>query len=173
MPHNVSQVQVLEAIGETPAATRELWRYLLGIDWVAEIHCELLRVDHPLFLLVQRPNRLHWRVLDGLWLRLVDVGAALSARSVTRRRSRHLRGRLRPDLPRQRRHLDRGGRRGDARAAAPTSGSTCRRLPAPTSEASLRRPRARRTGRGGRRGGIARADALYRLDAKPWCPEIF
>ena len=23
------------------------------------------------------------------------------------------------------------------------------------------------------RGGIARADALYRVDAKPWCPEIF
>ncbi|MCY7302100.1 MAG: sterol carrier protein domain-containing protein [Thermoleophilia bacterium] len=81
--HNASQVTVLEAIGATPAVTREIWRYLLGIDWVAEIHCQLLSVDHPLFLLVQRPNRLHWRVVDGVWLRLVDVGAALSARAVT------------------------------------------------------------------------------------------
>ena len=74
---NKSQVQVLEAIGDSPAATRELWRYLLAIDWVDEIHCELLPADHPLFLLVQRPNRLNWKVFDGLWLRLVDVGAAL------------------------------------------------------------------------------------------------
>ena len=73
---NKSQVQVLEAIGESPAAMRELWRYLLAIDWVDEIHCDLLPADHPLFLLVQRPNRLDWKVFDGLWLRLVDVGAA-------------------------------------------------------------------------------------------------
>jgi predicted acetyltransferase len=23
------------------------------------------------------------------------------------------------------------------------------------------------------RGGVARADALFRVDAKPWCPEVF
>ena len=81
-PLNTSEVRVIEALGVSPEATRELWRFLLGIDWVAEIHRELLSVDHPLFLLVQRPNHLHWRVVDGLWLRLVDVGAALSARPV-------------------------------------------------------------------------------------------
>ena len=79
---NVSKVRVNEAIGDSPAATRELWRYLLAIDWVHEIEAHLLPPDHPLFLLVQRPNRLNWKVFDGLWLRLVDVGAALSARSL-------------------------------------------------------------------------------------------
>ena len=29
-----------------------------------------------------RPNSLHWKVFDGLWLRLVDVGAALAGRSL-------------------------------------------------------------------------------------------
>jgi predicted acetyltransferase len=79
---NKSHVHVREAIGDSPTATRELWRFLLAIDLVDEIHCELLPVDHPLFLLVKRPNRLNWKVFDGLWLRLVDVGAALSARAV-------------------------------------------------------------------------------------------
>ena len=60
---NKSRVQVLEAIGDSPTATRELWRYLLAIDWVDEIHCDLLSPDHPLFLLVQRPNRLNWKDL--------------------------------------------------------------------------------------------------------------
>ena len=57
---NKSQVQVLEAIGESPLATRELWRFLLAIDWVDEIRCELLPADHPLFLLVAaaEPSRL-------------------------------------------------------------------------------------------------------------------
>ena len=84
-------VSVLEAIGESPEATREIWRYLLAIDWVDEIHCELLPADHPLFLLVQRPNRLNWKVFDGLWLRLVDVGAALAARGSRSRRPGHVR----------------------------------------------------------------------------------
>ena len=35
-----------------------------------------LPVDHPLFVLLARPRRLRFRVGDGLWVRLVDVGAA-------------------------------------------------------------------------------------------------
>ena len=79
---NKGHVDVLEAIGDSPLAVRELWRYLLGIDWIDSVVCELLPADHPLFLLVQRPNRLDWKVFDGLWLRLIDLPAALSARSV-------------------------------------------------------------------------------------------
>ena len=30
---NMSQVRVIEAIGDSPVAIRELWRYLLAIDW--------------------------------------------------------------------------------------------------------------------------------------------
>ena len=171
---NKGHVQVEEAIGDSPAATRELWRFLLGVDWVDEIRCELLSPDHPLFLLVQRPNRLDWKVFDGLWLRLVDVGAALSARGVTGD------GRVTFDVSADPVLPDNVGtwtvedgvarrsrRRADVRldvqalASAYLGGFSFAEL-----------------ARAGRieevaRGGIARADALYRVDLKPWCPEIF
>jgi len=41
----------------------------------------LLPLDHPLFLLLAEPRRLRFSVGDGLWVRLVDVGGALSART--------------------------------------------------------------------------------------------
>ncbi len=173
-PLNTSEVHVIEALGVSPEATRELWRYLLGIDWVAEIHSELLSVDHPLFLLVQRPNRLHWRVVDGIWLRLIDVGAALSARSVAGD------GRITFDISSDPTFPDNVGRwtveggearrsrrRADVRldvqalASAYLGGFTFAEL--------ARAGRVEEVAR----GGIARADALYRVDVKPWCPEIF
>ena len=41
----------------------------------------LLPVDHPLFHMLRYPRRMKMRMSDGLWVRLVDVGAALSART--------------------------------------------------------------------------------------------
>ncbi len=171
---NKSRVQVLEAIGDSPVATRELWRYLLAIDWVDEIHCDLLSPDHPLFLLVQRPNRLNWKVFDGLWLRLVDVGSALSARSSAAD------GRVTFDVGADPLLPDNAGiwtmedgltrrtrRRPDVRldvqalASAYLGGFTFAEL-----------ARAGRVEEAAR-GGVARADALFRVDPKPWCPEIF
>ena len=37
--------------------------------------------DEPLLQLVREPRRLHFSVNDGLWVRLLDVGAALEART--------------------------------------------------------------------------------------------
>jgi len=171
---NKSQVKVVEAIGDSPAATRELWRYLLAIDWVDEIHADLLAPDHPLFLLVQRPNLLGWKVFDGLWLRLVDVGAALAARAAATD------GRVTfdvcadPVVPDNvgvwsvedgvaRRSRGRADVRLDVQALASAylGGFTFAEL--------ARAGRVEEVAR----GGVARADALYRVDAKPWCPENF
>jgi predicted acetyltransferase len=38
-------------------------------------------VDEPLLYLVNEPRRLNGRLGDGLWVRLVDVGAALAGRT--------------------------------------------------------------------------------------------
>jgi predicted acetyltransferase len=76
-----ARTEVIEAIGTTPQATAELWRYLLDIDWSATITCSLLPPDHPLFLLLANPRRLFYAFADSLWVRLVDVGAALSGRA--------------------------------------------------------------------------------------------
>ena len=76
-----STLEVTEAIGTTPQATAEIWRFLLDIDWQAQVHASLLPPDHPLFLLGATPRRLGYRLADALWVRLVDVGAALTGRS--------------------------------------------------------------------------------------------
>jgi predicted acetyltransferase len=74
-------VRVVEALGETPAATREVWRYLFGIDLTERVETEVLDPALGLWLGVVDPRRLHLRLADGVWLRLVDVEAALAARS--------------------------------------------------------------------------------------------
>ena len=74
-------VDVAEALAEGPLATRELWRVLLDLDWKAELKASLLPIDHPLLHQLAYPRRMKMRVGDGLWVRLVDVGAALSARA--------------------------------------------------------------------------------------------
>jgi predicted acetyltransferase len=74
-------VRISEAIATSPEATRELWRFLFGIDLVARVRADIFDPASPLFLMVTDPRRLHLTVLDGLWLRFVDVEAALAART--------------------------------------------------------------------------------------------
>ena len=76
-----SELEVVEAIALDGRPTAELWRFLLDVDWAARITAWLLPIDHPLFHLLATPRRMRFRVGDGLWARLVDVGKALSARS--------------------------------------------------------------------------------------------
>ena len=76
-----AELRVLEALGTSPEALRDLWAYLLAVDWIATVKSSLLPPDHPLFLLLATPRRMRYRMGDGLWVRLVDVGAALSGRS--------------------------------------------------------------------------------------------
>jgi predicted acetyltransferase len=74
-------VRVLEAFGTSPAAEREVWRYLVGIDLTTTVDAYPFDPASPLFLMVRDARALHLRLHDGLWLRLVDVDAALRARS--------------------------------------------------------------------------------------------
>jgi predicted acetyltransferase len=161
---------VIEAVGATPAATAAVWRYLLDIDWMETVEAELLPIDHPLHLLLLEQNRMKFRVGDGLWVRPVDVGAALAARSYS----------------------------GDGKLVLEVSDAFCPwnegryALDGSTTKAP---PDLRLTvdalgsaylggfsfsdlARAGRveeakEGAVARADALFRTDRKPWCPEIF
>ncbi len=74
-------VTIMEVVAPTPEASRELWRWLLDFDWTSQFEANLLPVDHELFLLLAEPRRLQFTVNDGVWVRPVDVGAALSART--------------------------------------------------------------------------------------------
>jgi len=75
------QVSVIEAIAPEPAALADVWRYLLDVDWIATIAAWLVPPDHPLFFVLAKARRMRYRLGDGLWVRLVDVGVALSART--------------------------------------------------------------------------------------------
>ena len=75
-----SQVRLVEAIATSPVATRELYRFIYGIDLVVRVQG---RYDpgSPLFLMVTDPRSLHLKVSEGLWLRFVDLEAALAGRT--------------------------------------------------------------------------------------------
>ena len=74
-------LDVHEAVGTTPPATREIWRYLFGIDLVTRVRSRSLPLDHPLHLSLVEPRRLRLQVADGLWVRVVDARAALAGRT--------------------------------------------------------------------------------------------
>jgi predicted acetyltransferase len=66
----------------TIEATAGLWRFVLGVDLTNLVRGWLRPLDEPLELLLADPRHCRTReVSDEAWLRLVDVPAALSARS--------------------------------------------------------------------------------------------
>ncbi len=79
---SMGSVSVLEAMGTTFEATREIWRLLLDIDWTSRLTAFALPIDHPLFFLLARPRAMRFRLGDALWVRLVDVEKALASRSL-------------------------------------------------------------------------------------------
>ena len=75
-----STVQVREVVATDPAAYAALWRFLLTIDLARTATAGFLAVDEPLQHLVDEPRRLGSQVQDALWIRIVDLLAALAAR---------------------------------------------------------------------------------------------
>jgi predicted acetyltransferase len=168
----VGYINVIEAIGTGLEATRDIWRFLFEIDWVARVKAVLLPLDHPLLLLAARPRELRFLVHDGVWVRLVDVPAALAARRL-------------------------GGdpvviELGDE--FCPWNAGRWRVSAAGTERTTAAAELAcdvtalgsvylggftfRRLARGGRvqelrEGALTRADALFPADRAPWCPENF
>jgi predicted acetyltransferase len=65
----------------TPAAGAALWRHCLGIDLTTNIRAPRRPLDDPLPLWLDDPRQAQVVVADALWLRLVDLPAALSGRS--------------------------------------------------------------------------------------------
>lgn len=76
-----SRLVVREALGATPQATAAIWRFLLDVDWMGSVEVSLAPPDHPLLLLLATPRRARYRMGDALWMRIVDLPAALSGRA--------------------------------------------------------------------------------------------
>jgi predicted acetyltransferase len=166
-------VDVVEAMGDSPATMCAIWRYLLDVDWMARVKGWLLPLDHPLLLLLAEPRRLRFNIRDGVWVRLVDVGAALSARAYMAPGSVIVEvvdtfcpwneGRWRVSDSGVERTETEPELRCDVTALGSVylGGFTWAQL-ARALRVEEMHP-----------GAIARADALFRTGCAPWCPEIF
>ena len=166
-------VFVVEAMGATPEGTHAIWRFLLSLDLNARVKSVFMPVDHPLRLSLVQPRRLNFLVREGIWIRIIEAGAALSARTYAGD------GEVVIELADEfcpwnagRWRVSRGGVArteavADLSCDAATLGSIY--LAGFTFAEHARALRVK----GLRDGGIARADALFRSDRAPWCPELF
>jgi predicted acetyltransferase len=171
----VGVLVVVEAIGASRVGTRAVWRHLFDIDLMTRIEAARLPFDHPLFFLLADPRRLRYSAYDALWVRLVDVEAALAARAYGARDSIVL-AIEDPFCP-----WNAGGYRvdGGERRATRTNDAPDLRLAVDALGSAylggVSFAQLLDAGRVEERvpGAVARADALFRAARAPWCPEIF
>jgi len=168
--NSVGETRAIEAMGVDPNSTAAIWRFLLDVDWMDRVHSWLLPVDHPLFLLLERPRRLRFRLGDSLWVRLVDVGHALAARA------RAAEGDVAIEVLDEFCPWNRGIYSADGSRA---EGDPDLRLDVSDlgsvylggfTFGELQRARRVEELTG---GAVRRADELFRTERAPWCPEIF
>lgn len=77
----VGSATVRELHGLDPAATAAAWRYLLNLDLVTTTRMYNLPTDDPLRHLLLDPRRAEPELGDALYVRIVDLPAALRARA--------------------------------------------------------------------------------------------
>jgi predicted acetyltransferase len=173
-PDGILTVKELQA--ETPAAYAALWGFVLGVDLIKTVIAEHRRVDEPLVHMLAEPRRMSRPQGDALWVRIVDVEAALAGRRYSSE------GRVVIDV------RDSFCERVAGRYALEggPDGATCK----PTTEAAaitmsasdlgavyLGGTRLRTLAAAGRvqgsREAINRAATMFAWDPLPWCPEIF
>lgn len=73
-------LEVSEALTTTPRSVHGLWRYLFDVDLVRNVKASRVPLPTPLQHVLAEPRAMGLLVKDGLWTRLVDLSAALSAR---------------------------------------------------------------------------------------------
>jgi predicted acetyltransferase len=162
----------------TTAAYAALWHFVSGVDLVRTIALPGRPVDDPLRWMLADPRRLRVAALvDDLWLRIVDVPAALSARRYVTSGELVL-DVTDPFLP------DLAGR---FRVAGGPDGATCEPTDAHADvELSvadlgalyLGGARFSTLARAGRvremtQGALQRGDAMFQTDPAPWCGTPF
>jgi predicted acetyltransferase len=74
------QVRVRELVARDPATARALWGRLVDLDLTASVLTDDRPLDDPLIHLLTDYRSSKPRLIDGIWIRLVDLPAALAAR---------------------------------------------------------------------------------------------
>lgn len=154
-----------------------LWRYLLDVDLVTTVRAHNRPVDDPLPLLLADPRQAVARLLDTLWIRVLDVPAALTARTYPTSTSLAVRvhdafcpwvaGTYLLEV-----------RHGQARCAPTGEDAELAVDAAALGAVYLGGTRPSQLARAGRvtelaPGALARADDLFATAPAPWCPFVF
>jgi predicted acetyltransferase len=167
-----SELVLVDAIATSTESTRELWRYLFGVDLIAKVSLWNYDPATPLFLMVRDARRLQLKLGDGIWLRLVDVGEAL------RRRSYADGGSVALEVTDEFCPWNVGRYRAGEGAGPTEDAAELRLSAADLASAYLGAFSFERLNAAGRveelaDGAIARATGLFRTDLPPYCPEPF
>ena len=75
------QVRVKEVMATTERAHTGLWKFIAGIDLFPRVRHWNVPTDDPLWWKLSDPRRVERKRTDALWLRIMDVPAALEART--------------------------------------------------------------------------------------------
>ena len=170
---HAGRIVAIEVLARSLEAERDLWRYLASIEWAGAVKARLLPLDTRLLWILAQPSRMKMRVGDGVWVRLLDVGAALSARSYSA--PEPITFQVADEFcPWNAGHwkLEDGTAkktRSDADLACDVTALGSVYLGGFTFAQLVRGGRAEEL----RKDAAARADAVFRTALQPWCPEIF
>ena len=82
--HTNNSVVVRELLSATDEAYAALWRFCFGVDLRIRTEADNRPVDDPLPWMLADPRRLQRTLGDSIWVRLVDVAAALEGRRYSR-----------------------------------------------------------------------------------------
>ena len=164
-------------IAATPAAYAALWRHVLDVDLMARVAAEMRPPDEPLRFLLADSRQPKTRIEDGIWVRLVDVAAALAGRRYS------VEGRLALRV----RDEFCAWNDGQYELVGGPDGAECKSTSA-APDLALDAADLAALYLGGNRfrtlleagrvqelrpGAIARADAMFATDRAPWCPSHF
>ena len=170
------EVHVLELVAATPEAHEGLWRFLTGIDLFPHVKYWNLAVDDELPWRVTDPRRVQRWVADSLWLRLIDIPAALGGRvySAAGRLVLDVRDPFMPDNE-ARYELEAGPDGAEARrtTAAPDLELPVDALGALYFGAHSVTTLAAAGRVGGSEEALATAARMFAWPRRPWCPEDF
>jgi predicted acetyltransferase len=170
---------VREIVAADPAAGAALWQNLLDRDLIASVTADLRPADDPVLHQLLDQRRARVRVGDGVWVRIIDLPAALSGRAYA--------GPVDVVLEVTDALLPGNAGRWRLRAGGPDGGAVCERTEQPADLAlDVRELGAAYLG-GTRLGTLAQAGLVRELrpgavvassaamtwDPAPWCPRVF
>jgi predicted acetyltransferase len=175
--HVQHKLIIFELMGVTDEAHAALWKFCLGVDLWESVEAHNRPVDDPILWMLADPGRLHREPQIPLWLRLVDVSAALSQRRYSRE------GKLVIEI----RDSICPWNNGRFQLDGSPDGAQCRSTPAPAdlsmSVADLAAGYLGATGyrplqaasriQEHRPGAVKQLDEMFATEIAPWCAQDF